>query len=267
MSKDGSSPPLPRTPRRNGIAVRRAVEPVAPLVIDADMLGRVPGRLAPHQRAAMGAAVDEGLDLAVAVAVDDDRRVADPGGAKVAGIGDFRVEDQIAPCRAAEDRLLLAGVKLGVVIKPVRHPAVVVPRPDRGVDHYHSVLRSRYSILRRFDLGDKCLHSGPGSAGRPGTTRIVGFQTESRPRPRGPRQSRSAASTRSKLSRRGPVATTRRPRAIPTRSRATSPTAGLPRPPSRVRGEPSGDSVVIAGATTQSFRPETTSGGARCRPR
>src|SRR4051812_19823657 len=156
-----------------------AVEPVAPLVVDAHMLGRVAGHLAPHQRAAMGAPVDEGLDFAIAVAVDNDRCIADPGGTKVAGIGDFRVEDQIAPCRAAEDRLLLAGVKLRVVIKPVRNPAVVVPRPDRGIDHYHSVLRSRYSILRRFDLGDKCLHSGPGSAGRPGTTRIVGFQTES----------------------------------------------------------------------------------------
>ena len=39
-----------------------AVEPVAPLVIDADVLAGIAGKLAPDQRAAMGAAIDEGLD-------------------------------------------------------------------------------------------------------------------------------------------------------------------------------------------------------------
>src|SRR6185437_15301043 len=51
-----------------------AFQVVAPLVIDADVFPGVARELAPHQRAAMSAAVDEGMDVAVLVAIDDDRR-------------------------------------------------------------------------------------------------------------------------------------------------------------------------------------------------
>ena len=114
-----------------------AVEPIAPLVIDADVLAGIARLLAPHQRAAMGAAVDEGLDLAVLVAVDDDRRVADPGGAEITGIGDLGLERQVTPRLPAKDPLLLAGVDVGIMIEPVRHPAVVQRRPDRSVNPVH----------------------------------------------------------------------------------------------------------------------------------
>src|SRR5439155_19120512 len=69
-----------------------AVEPVAPLVIEAGVLAGVARQFAPHLRAAMGAAVDEGMDRARGVAVDDDRRVADPTRAKIAAVRDLGFE-------------------------------------------------------------------------------------------------------------------------------------------------------------------------------
>ncbi len=124
--------------------VEPPVEPVAPLVIDADVLARIAGKLAPHQRAAMGAAVDKGADGAVVVAVEDDRGLADRGGAKIAGVGDLGVEPEVIPHRPLKDPLLLALVDLGVMVEAVRHPAVVERRPDL-VGHHH---RSRPATKR-----------------------------------------------------------------------------------------------------------------------
>ena len=59
-------------------------------------------------RAAMGAAVDESVDRAVCVAVDDDRGVADIGRAEIAGVGDLGLEPEKIPDRPAKDPLLLA---------------------------------------------------------------------------------------------------------------------------------------------------------------
>jgi hypothetical protein len=47
---------------------------------------------APHQRAAMGAAIDEGMHRTALVAIDDDRRLAEISSAKIARVRDFDIE-------------------------------------------------------------------------------------------------------------------------------------------------------------------------------
>ena len=66
MSKLGVEPALASDAAAERDRRQAAVEPVAPLVIEADVMRGVAGELAPHQRPAMGAAVDEGLDRAAA---------------------------------------------------------------------------------------------------------------------------------------------------------------------------------------------------------
>src|SRR5271167_1873415 len=103
---------------------QRAVEAIAPLVIDADVLVRVAGKLAADQRAAMRTTIDKCFDRARLVAVEDDRDLADIGRPEISRLRDFAVEAEIAPHRPAKDPLLLAGIEFGVVIKAVGHPAV-----------------------------------------------------------------------------------------------------------------------------------------------
>lgn len=121
-----------------------SVEPVAPLVIDADVVARVAGKLAPHQGAAMGAAVDKGANDALVVAVEDDRGLADQGRVEIAGVRDFGVEPEVIPHLPLKDPLLFALVNFGVMVEAVRHPAIVERRPDL-VGHHH---RSRPAAYR-----------------------------------------------------------------------------------------------------------------------
>src|SRR5579883_2265435 len=136
MSKAGSSPPLPRMPRRNGIG-EPPVQSVAPLVINADVFAGIAGEFTPHQRAAMRTAVDKGVDGAGGVTVDDDRGLADIGCAKIAGVGNFGLEAEIVPHRALKDLALFLRVNLRVVVEPVRHSAVIKRRPNL-VGYRHS---------------------------------------------------------------------------------------------------------------------------------
>src|SRR6516162_8077587 len=107
-----------------------AVEPVAPLMVDADVIGGVAGKLAPHQRAAMCATVDKGFDRAALIPIEDDRRLADITRSEVARVRDFRRKAEKTPDRPAKDPLLLARIELGVMVESVGHSAVVERRPD-----------------------------------------------------------------------------------------------------------------------------------------
>src|SRR5215472_18803382 len=91
----------------------------------------------------MRTAIDKRLDRARLVAIEDDRRIADPGGAVIARLRDFAVEAEIAPHRPAEDSLLLAGIDFGIVVEAVRNPAVIERRPSRSGDHRHLPLSLR----------------------------------------------------------------------------------------------------------------------------
>src|SRR5262245_6866438 len=86
----------------------------------------------------MGAAVDKGLYRARFVSIEDDRDLADIARAEIARFGDLGLESEKPPHRPAEDPLLLARIDLGVVVEPIRHPAVVERRPDRSGYHRYS---------------------------------------------------------------------------------------------------------------------------------
>ena len=146
----GVEPALAPDPAAKRDRSQAAVEPVAPLMIDANVLLGVAGQLAPHQRAAMGAAVDKGFDDARPVSIEDNRRFAYPSRAEIAGLGDLGLEPEIIPHRTLEDMALLALVDLGIVVEAVWHPAVVERRPDL-IGHHHrpgSATKHRYSLQR-----------------------------------------------------------------------------------------------------------------------
>ena len=91
------------------------------------------GALDAQQVAAMGAAVDEGVDRAGRVAHDDDRGLADRGGDVVARFGEFHREAEVVPGGSLEQALLLALVLRLVGIDPEGHLADAVRRPgDTG---------------------------------------------------------------------------------------------------------------------------------------
>src|SRR5438034_11249134 len=79
----GIEPTLAADAATERYRIEAAVEPVTPLVIDAGVLGGIARRFTPHQRPAVSAAIDKGVDRAAGVAVDDDRRVADLGRAEI----------------------------------------------------------------------------------------------------------------------------------------------------------------------------------------
>ena len=110
-----------------------AFEVVAPAVVDAgDLLAvALPGQA--QQVAAMGAAVDEGIDRAVRPARDDDRDLADRRRHPIAGVRDLGGQAQIAPGRPLEDALLFERVLLGVGVEAEGDFADAVRRPaDRA---------------------------------------------------------------------------------------------------------------------------------------
>ena len=110
-----------------------AGEVVGPAVIDAGEFLDAAGALQAQQVAAMGAAVDEGVDRAGRVAHDDDRGLADGGRDVVAGFGEFHREAEVVPGGSLEQALLLALVLRGVGIDPEGHLADAVRRPgDAG---------------------------------------------------------------------------------------------------------------------------------------
>ena len=108
-----------------------ALPVVAPGVIDAGERLGVAAALQRDQRAAMRAAVLEGIEFAVGVSGDDDRGVADEGRDEVAGVLHLDRQAEIIPGWPLEDALLLGGVDAAVLEDPVGHPRDAVARPGR----------------------------------------------------------------------------------------------------------------------------------------
>ena len=95
-----------------GDADQVALPVVGPGMVDAAEVLGVAARLERDQGAAMGAAVLEGVELAIGVARDDDGGIADGGGAVVADVGQLGGQAQEAPQRALEQPALLGRVDL-----------------------------------------------------------------------------------------------------------------------------------------------------------
>src|SRR3546814_1184972 len=85
---------------------------------------RLAARLLAEAHAAMGAAVFDHMQAAVAVAHHDHRTLADMGQLVVAGLGQLGVERHITPVTAAiEKAIKFAAVDLGFGIGPEGNPA------------------------------------------------------------------------------------------------------------------------------------------------
>src|ERR1700748_3796232 len=90
-----------------GDAAEIALPVIGPGVVDAaEILCALAVIVETDQRATMGAAVLERIDLAVIVTGDHDRGVANLGGAEVAGLRQFHLKRQVMPGRPLEDPLL-----------------------------------------------------------------------------------------------------------------------------------------------------------------
>src|SRR5215469_3002747 len=83
----------------------------------------------------MGAAVDKCMHYTRLIAIDDDWGLAKIGGTKIARPRDLDIEREKAPRLAAKDMILLLLIKLGIVIKPIRHPAIIERGPDCSGRH------------------------------------------------------------------------------------------------------------------------------------
>src|ERR1700682_5381657 len=85
----------------------------------------------------MSAPIDEGMHCATLVTIEDDRGLTEVGRAKIARVRDFDIEREKAPRLTAKDAVLLLLIELGIVIKPIRHPAIIERGPDRSGRHRH----------------------------------------------------------------------------------------------------------------------------------
>ena len=99
-----------------------AAQIIGPVVIDAGDFFRLATILMTQDRAAMRAAVFEGMDRAFGVAGDDNRHVAEMGRAVGVRLRQFRFQAQEAPGVAAKDPLHFLRIEIRVRINPVRYP-------------------------------------------------------------------------------------------------------------------------------------------------
>ncbi len=124
-----------------------AAEIVAPVVVDADDVARLAALVEHEQRAAMSAAVLEGVELAVLVARHDDRHGAEVGAAIAVGPRQLGFEAEKIPGGAAKDARLLLVVDVAVRVDPIGHPREAFSGPvSRLGCNGH---------LRSFSLGTK----------------------------------------------------------------------------------------------------------------
>src|SRR4051794_2429011 len=111
-----------------------AGEVVAPGVIDAGQpVFRVAALFQADEIAAMGAAVDHRMDVAVLPARDDDRGLAEKTGLVVARFGQLVGEAEILPARAEKDPVAFGAVDFGVCEDLVRDARVPLFRPFERV--------------------------------------------------------------------------------------------------------------------------------------
>src|SRR5713226_9185576 len=88
-----------------------AVGAIAPAMVRASEDGGVALVVAAHLHSAMAARIEEDVNLAGAVAAQDDGFLAHPRGGEIAGVGDLALMPDEEP-GAGEDPLLLLGVDL-----------------------------------------------------------------------------------------------------------------------------------------------------------
>jgi hypothetical protein len=129
LAEFGGHAALPPDPAFERDAGQFAGQVIGPTVIDAAELFDIAAPLQAQQVAAMRAAIDDGVDVAVVVARDDDRGLADRCCDIIARIRNFRGQAQEIPGRTFEDPLLFDLVLLGVGVEPEGDLGQTVRRP------------------------------------------------------------------------------------------------------------------------------------------
>ena len=99
---------------------------VAPHVVRAVELARIAAQPGDDLRAAMGAAVFEGVDRASLAPRDHDAPFPEIGRRVIALVRDFLLQREILPVSAAEDAFELDVVERTVVEHLERHPGAVL---------------------------------------------------------------------------------------------------------------------------------------------
>src|SRR6266508_1159654 len=121
-----------------GDAGKRAAEVVAPVVIDADDVARLPELVEHEERAAVRAAVLEGVQCAVLVTGHHHRHLTEIRAAIAVGARQLGLEAEEIPGRAAEDARLLRLIDLAVGIDAIGHAGEPFGRPlPRNCVHAH----------------------------------------------------------------------------------------------------------------------------------
>ena len=127
-----------------------AAQVVRPRVVDALEVLRAPGVVQRDQRAAMGAAVLERVDLATLAAHDNHGHLAHERRPEVAGLLDVRLEAHVVPHGPFEDAAQLRLIVLGVLVHPVRNAGEGVsgPRARRDGDGHDGLLGETIACRR-----------------------------------------------------------------------------------------------------------------------
>src|SRR5207247_1928143 len=112
-----------------GHTVEIAFEIIAPGMIDAGQILGMPAPLETDEIAAMGAAVDHRVDLAVLPAGDDDRRLAEKGRQVIAGLRQLPGECEILPGRPEKDPAEFGTIDLGIGEHPIGDAGIAFGRP------------------------------------------------------------------------------------------------------------------------------------------
>ena len=139
-----------------GIGARHRFQPairmIGPAVIHAVELPSVAFALAAHQRAAMPAAIDERMDLALAVAAEDDRPPGHRARLEVAGILELRAVPDINPAAVQDAALLPLQHILGDEHLAIDEEGLLVGIFD------HEIVAERLVIHERLRIRQSVAH-------------------------------------------------------------------------------------------------------------
>src|SRR5215475_5887436 len=112
-----------------GDAIEVALEIVTPGMVDAGQVVGMAASLQADEVAAMSAAVNHRVDLAVVPAGDDDRRLPEKRRQVVAGLRQLAAECEVLPGGPEKDAVKLGAIDVGIGEHPVRHACVAFGRP------------------------------------------------------------------------------------------------------------------------------------------
>src|SRR5262249_17882286 len=127
---------LAAQPFAEGDAGEVAAKIVAPVVIDADDVARLPALVEHEQGAAMGTAILEGVQRAMLVAGDHDRHRTEIGAAVGVGAGQLGLEAEEIPGRPLKDPLLLPAINVAVGVEPIRDAGEALGGPASRIGGY-----------------------------------------------------------------------------------------------------------------------------------